>query len=65
MSRHAISTGAWLFCFVFAAGFYAGTWFGMVTSPAAYDAKIVELRLRTVFCEQAILNKLMTRCEVN
>lgn len=63
--RHEASTVAWLVVLVFGAGFYAGALFGTVTSPAAYDARVIELRLRTVFCEQAVRNKLMTTCEVN
>lgn len=65
MTRHAISTVAWAVTFVFAAGFYAGMVFGMVTSPAAYDYKTVERHLRMVFCEQAIKNRLIQTCEVD
>ncbi len=63
--RHEASTAAWVFALVFGAGFYAGVWVGNVTSPARHDTRMVEERLRTVFCEQAIRNKLMTTCEVN
>lgn len=65
MTRHAISTVAWAVLFVFVAGFYCGAWFGVVTSPAAYDVKVVEKHLRYVFCEQVIKNKLLTNCEVD
>lgn len=65
MSRHVISTVAWVVVAVFAAGFYAGAVFGMVTSPAAYDFKTVEKHLRMVFCEQAIKNRLIQTCEVD
>lgn len=65
MSRHVISTVAWVVVAVFAAGFYCGAVFGMVTSPAAYDFKTVEKHLRMVFCEQAIKNKLIHTCEVD
>ena len=65
MTRHVISTVAWAVAFVFAAGFYAGAVFGIVTSPAAHDAKVIEKRLREVFCEQIVLNKLMTTCKVD
>lgn len=65
MSRHAISTVAWAITFVFVAGFYCGAWFGVVTSPAAYDFKTVERHLRTVFCERAIANKMIQTCEVD
>ena len=65
MNRHVLSTWAWAFCFVFGAGFYAGTWFGNVTSPARHDLTMIEKRLREVVCEQIVRNKLMTTCEVN
>ena len=64
MSRHAISTVAWAVVFVFGAGFYVGAWFGTVTSPAAYNAQVVERHLRVVFCDRAIKNKLINTCEV-
>lgn len=63
--KHEVSTAAWVFCFVFGAGFYVGVWVGNVTSPARHDARTIELRLREVFCEQALKNKLMTTCEVD
>lgn len=65
MTRHVISTAAWAVAFVFAAGFYAGAVFGIVTSPAAHDSRVIEKRLREVFCEQIVLNKLMTTCKVD
>lgn len=65
MSRHVISTVAWVIALTFAAGFYAGAWFGVVTSPAAYDAKTIEKHLRMVFCQRAIQNKLLQTCEVD
>ena len=65
MSRHAISTVAWAVLFVFGAGFYVGAWFGVVNSPAAYDAKTIEKHLQMVFCERAIANKLLQTCEVD
>ena len=65
MSRHVFSTIAWVVAAVFAAGFYFGAWFGVVTSPAAFDARVIEKRLRLVFCEQAIKNKLIQTCEVD
>ncbi len=49
---------------MFGAGFYAGTYFGVRTAPSYQDARLVEARLREVFCEQVIRNKLMTTCEV-
>jgi len=63
--KHEASTIAWVVALVFGAGFYAGTWFGNVTSPARHDATVIEQRLREVFCEQAVRNNLMTKCEVN
>ena len=65
MTRHAYSTIAWVALAVFLAGFYCGAWFGVVTSPAAFDAKVIEKRLRLVFCEQAIKNKLIQTCEAD
>ena len=65
MTRHVISTVAWAVVLTFAAGFCAGAVFGIVTSPAAHDAKVIEKRLREVFCEQIVLNKLMTTCKVD
>ena len=65
MTRHVISTVAWAVALTFAAGFYAGAVFGVVTSPAAYDSRVIEKRLRLVFCEQAIKNKLIQTCEVD
>ena len=64
MTRHAISTIAWAVVLTFGAGFYAGAVFGVITSPAAYDAKTVERHLREVFCEQAVRHNLMTTCVV-
>lgn len=63
--RHEASTAAWVFVLVFGAGFYAGAWFGNITAPSYHDALRVEHRLREVFCEQVIRNKLMTTCEVS
>ena len=65
MTRHVISTVAWAVALTFAAGFYAGAVFGVITSPAAHDARVIEKRLREVFCEQVVLNKLMTTCKVD
>ena len=65
MTRHALSTAAWVALFIFAAGFYAGAVFGVIVSPAAHDARVIEKRLREVFCEQVVLNNLMTTCKVD
>ena len=65
MSRHAYSTIAWAVLAVFLAGFYAGAVFGVIVSPAAHDSRVIEKRLREVFCEQIVLNKLMTTCKVD
>ena len=65
MTRHVISTAAWVIAFAFAAGFYVGAVFGVIVSPAAHDARVIEKRLREVFCEQVVLNKLMTTCKVD
>ena len=65
MTRHAYSTIAWVVAAVFAGGFYCGAWFGVVTSPAAYDAKTIEKHLQHVFCVQAIRNNLTTTCRVD
>ena len=64
MTRHVYSTIAWVVAAVFAGGFYFGAWFGVVTSPAAFDANVIEKRLRMVFCEQALKNKLINTCDV-
>jgi len=63
--KHEISTWAWVVTFSFTLGFYAGLYVGNVTSPARHDARMIEQRLRMVFCEQAVRNKLMTTCEVD
>lgn len=65
MNRHLLSTIAICAAFVFGAGFYVGAWFGVTTSPAAYDARIIERRLQEVFCEQTLKNKLLTTCKVD
>ena len=65
MSRHVISTVAWAIVLTFGAGFYAGAVFGIVTSPSAYDSRVIEKRLREVFCEQAVRNGFMTTCKVD
>lgn len=65
MSPHVFSTAAWAAVLVFGAGFYAGAWFGNVTSPARHDQQVIEKRLREVFCEQIVLNGILPSCKVN
>lgn len=65
---HAISTQAWVIAIALTvgatAGFTVGMFYGLKNSPSYHDALKVEYRLREVFCEQAVRNKLMTTCEV-
>ena len=63
--RHEVSTWAWAVVIVFIAGLYVGIYFGIRTAPSYHDAQVIEKRLRAVFCEQAVRNKLMPTCEVD
>ena len=62
--NHAIITAIVAGLLVFGFGVAAGFVFGVRESPSYYDALRVEYRLREVFCEQAVRNKLLKSCEV-
>ena len=61
--NHAVSTALVAGLLVFIAGTCAGFVVGVREGPSYYDALRVEQRLREVFCEQAVRNKILQSCE--